>query len=276
VSVLSGKTVFVTGATRGIGYAIAMRAAIDGANVVIAGKTTEPHPKLPGTIFTAAQEMEEAGGQTLAVALDVRVESQVDQAIESAVSCFGGIDILVNNASAISLTGTLETPMKRFDLMHEVNVRGTFMCSQKALPHLLKSANPHILNISPPLHSTISPRWFGPHLAYTMSKYGMSLCVLGMAAEFRDRGVAVNALWPRTAIDTEAIRLISGGEARRRTRKTTIMSDAAYWILTQPSRKFTGRFFVDDEVLRNAGVTDFAKYRNPDVAESDLMPDFFL
>ena len=276
MSTLAGKTVFVTGATRGIGYAIAMRAAIDGANVVVAGKTTEPHPSLPGTIFTAAQEMEDVGGQTLAVAVDVRVEAQVDQAIEAAVSCFGGIDILVNNASAISLTGTLETPMKRYDLMHEVNVRGTFMCSQKALPHLLKSSNPHILNIAPPVHSTVSPRWFGPHLAYTMSKYGMSLCVLGMAEEFRDKGVAVNALWPRTAIDTEAIRLISGAEARRRTRKTTIMADAAHWILTQPSRRFTGRCFVDDEVLRNAGVTDFAKYRQPDVAESDLMPDFFL
>lgn len=273
---LAGKTVFVTGATRGIGYAIAMRAAIDGANVVVAGKTTEPHPKLPGTIFTAAQEMEEAGGQTLAVALDVRVESQVDQAIESAVSCFGGLDILVNNASAISLTGTLDTPMKRYDLMHEVNVRGTFMCSQKALPHLLKSPNPHILNIAPPLHSTISPRWFGRHLAYTMAKYGMSLCVLGMAAEFRDQGVSVNALWPRTAIDTEAIRLIGGEEARRRARKPTIMADAAHWILTQPSRTFTGRFFVDDEVLRNTGVSDFAKYRHADVAEGDLTPDFFL
>jgi len=273
---LAGKTVFVTGGTRGIGHAIALRAAIDGANVVVAGKTAEPHPRLPGTIFTAAQDMEEVGGQSLAVALDVRIESQVDQAIEAAVSCFGGIDILVNNASAISLTRTLDTPMKRYDLMHEVNARGTFLCSQKALPHLLKSPNPHILNIAPPLHSTISPRWFGPHLAYTMTKYGMSLCVLGMAEEFREKGVAVNALWPRTTIDTEAIRLIAGEEARRRARKPTIMADAAYWILTQPSRRFTGRFFVDDEVLRNAGVSDFSKYRNPDVAETDLTPDFFL
>jgi len=273
---LAGKTVFVTGGTRGIGHAIALRAAIDGANVVVAGKTAEPHPRLPGTIFTAAQDMEEVGGQSLAVALDVRIESQVDQAIEAAVSCFGGIDILVNNASAISLTRTLDTPMKRYDLMHEVNARGTFLCSQKALPHLLKSSNPHILNIAPPLHSTISPRWFGPHLAYTMTKYGMSLCVLGMAEEFREKGVAVNALWPRTTIDTEAIRLIAGEEARRRARKPTIMADAAYWILTQPSRRFTGRFFVDDEVLRNAGVSDFSKYRNPDVAETDLTPDFFL
>jgi citronellol/citronellal dehydrogenase len=273
---LRGRTLFITGATRGIGHAIALRAAADGANVVVCGKTTEPHPKLPGTIFSAAQDVEQAGGQALAVALDVRVESQVDAAIAAAVSCFGGIDILVNNASAISLTGTLETPMKRFDLMHEVNVRGTFMCSQKALPHLRQSSNPHILNLSPPLHSTISPRWFGPHLAYSMSKYGMSLCVLGMAAEFRQHGVAVNALWPRTAIDTEAIRLIAGEDARRRTRSPRIMADAAHWILTQPSRQVSGRFFVDDEVLRAAGVTDLSAYKDPGVDEKDLMPDFFL
>ena len=273
---LRARTIMITGATRGIGHAIAMRAAADGANVVVCGKTTEPHPKLPGTIFTAAQDVEAAGGQALAVALDVRVESQVDSAIDAAVSCFGGIDILVNNASAISLTGTLDTPMKRYDLMHEVNVRGTFLCSQKALPHLLKSSNAHILNIAPPLHSTLSPRWFGPHVAYTMSKYGMSLCVLGMAAEFRERGVAVNALWPRTTIDTEAIRLIAGHDARRRARSPRIMADAAHWILTQPSRKVTSRFFVDDEVLRAAGVTDLSAYRQPDVEEKDLTPDFFL
>lgn len=273
---LKGRTVFITGATRGIGHAIAMRAAAEGANVVVCGKTTEPHPTLPGTIFTAARDVEDAGGQALAVALDVRVEAQVDQAVEAAVSCFGGIDILVNNASAISLTGTLATPMKRYDLMHEVNARGTFLCSQKALPHLVKSSNPHILNISPPLHSTISPRWFAPHVAYTMAKYGMSLCVLGMAAEFHEQGVAVNALWPRTTIDTEAIRLIAGQEARRRARSPRIMADAAYWILTQPSRKVTGRFFVDDEVLRAAGVTDLSTYKQPDVDEKDLTPDFFL
>ena len=273
---LRARTIMITGATRGIGHAIAMRAAADGANVVVCGKTTEPHSILPGTIFTAAQDVEQAGGQSLAVALDVRVESQVEEAVKMAVSCFGGLDILVNNASAISLTGTLETPMKRYDLMHEVNVRGTFLCSQKALPHLLKSSNPHILNISPPLHSTISPRWFGPHVAYTMSKYGMSLCVLGMAAEFRERGVAVNALWPRTTIDTEAIRLIAGQEARRKARSPKIVADAAHWILTQPSRKVTGRFFVDDEVLRTAGVTDLSAYRQPDVDEKDLTPDFFL
>jgi citronellol/citronellal dehydrogenase len=273
---LKGMTIFITGATRGIGHAIALRAAADGANVVVCGKTTEPHPKLPGTIFTAAQDVETAGGQALAVALDVRVESQVDAAIEAAVSCFGGIDILVNNASAISLTGTLETPMKRYDLMHEVNVRGTFMCSRAAIPHLIKSSNPHILNIAPPLHSTISPRWFGPHLAYTMSKYGMSLCVLGMAAEFRASGVAVNALWPRTAIDTEAIRLIAGAEARKRTRSPKIMADAAHWVLTQPARKVSGRFFLDDEVMRAAGVTDLSAYNPAGVDDRDLMPDFFL
>ena len=273
---LRGRTIIITGATRGIGHAIALRAAADGANVVVCGKTTEPHPKLPGTIFTAAHDVEAAGGHALAVAVDVRVESQVEAAIAAAHSCFGGIDILVNNASAISLTGTLDTPMKRYDLMHEVNVRGTFLCSQKALPHLRQGSNPHILNITPPLHSTVSPRWFGPHVAYSMSKYGMSLCVLGMAAEFRQQGVAVNALWPRTAIDTEAIRLIAGPEARKRTRSPKIMADAAHWILTQPSRKVTGRFFVDDEVLRAAGVTDLSAYKDPDVDERDLMPDFFL
>ena len=273
---LRGRTLFITGATRGIGHAIAMRAAADGANIVVSGKTTEPHPQLPGTIFTAAQDVENAGGQALAVALDVRVEAQVESAIAAAVSCFGGIDILINNASAISLTGTLDTPMKRYDLMHEVNVRGTFLCSQKVLPHLQRSSNPHILNIAPPLHSTVSARWFAPHLAYTIAKYGMSLCVLGMAAEFRTQGVAVNALWPRTAIDTEAIRLIAGDDARKRTRSPRIMADAAHWILTQPSRRVTGRFFLDDEVMRAAGVTDLSCYKHADVDDRDLMPDFFL
>ena len=273
---LKQRTLFITGATRGIGHAIAMRAAEDGANIVIAAKTTEPHAKLPGTIHTAAEDVQRAGGQALAVATDIRDEAQVDAAVAAAVRRFGGIDILVNNASAISLTGTLATPMKRFDLMHQVNVRGTFLCSQKALPHLLKSGNPHILNIAPPLHSTISQRWFSRHLAYTMAKHGMSLCVLGMAQEFREQGVAVNALWPRTAIDTEAIRLIAGQEARRLSRSPRIMADAAHWILTQPSRKVTGRFFLDDEVLRNTGVTDFSAYRQPGVREDDLTPDFFL
>ena len=273
---LAGKTLFITGASRGIGHAIAMRAADDGANVVIAAKTTEPHPKLPGTIHSAAADVERAGGKALAIATDIRDEAQVEAAIAAAVERFGGLDILVNNASAISLTGTLETPLKRFDLMHQINVRGTYLCTQKAVPHLAKSSNPHVLNISPPLHSTLSPRWFAPHVAYTMAKYGMSLCVLGMAEEFRSIGIAVNALWPRTTIDTEAIRLIAGQEARMRARSPQIMADAAHWILTQPSRKMSGRFFLDDEVLRNAGVSDLSRYRQPGVEESDLMPDFFL
>lgn len=273
---LTGKTLFITGASRGIGHAIAMRAAADGANVVIAAKTTEPHPILPGTIHTAAAAVERAGGKALAIATDIRDEAQVDAAIAATVERFGGIDILVNNASAISLTGTLETPIKRFDLMHQVNVRGTYLCTQKAVPHLAKSSNPHVLNISPPLHSTLSPRWFAPHVAYTMAKYGMSLCALGMAEEFRPMGIAVNALWPRTTIDTEAIRVIAGQEARAKARSPQIMADAAYWILTQPSREITGRFFLDDEVLRSVGVTDLSRYRQPGVEESDLMPDFFL
>jgi len=273
---LKNKTLFITGASRGIGHAIALRAAADGANVVIAAKTTEPHPKLPGTIFTAAADVERAGGQALAVATDIRDEAQVEAAIAAAVARFGGIDILVNNASANGLTGTLETPMKRFDLMHQVNARGTFLCSQKAIPHLLTAANPHILNLAPPLDSTLQAKWFAPHAAYTMAKYGMALCVLGMAEEFRGQGMAVNALWPRTAIDTEAIGLIAGQAARRQTRSTAIMADAAYWILTQPSRTCTGRFFLDEEVLRESGVTDLSRYRNPGVRDEELMPDFFV
>jgi citronellol/citronellal dehydrogenase len=273
---LSARTIVITGASRGIGHAIAMRAAADGANIVIAAKTTEPHPKLPGTIYTAAADVEAAGGKALAVATDIRDEAQVDAAIAATVDRFGGIDILVNNASAISLTGTIDTPMKRFDLMHQINTRGTFLCTQKAVPHLARSENPHVLNISPPLHSTLSPRWFGPHVAYTMAKYGMSLCALGMAEEFRPLGIAVNALWPRTAIDTEAIRLIAGARARARTRSPRIMADAAHWILTQPSRTLTGRFFLDDEVLRSAGVTDFSGYAPSGVRDDDLMADFFL
>ena len=276
MDMLKNKTLFITGASRGIGHAIALRAAADGANIVIASKTTEPHPKLPGTIHTAAADVEQAGGQALAVATDIRDEAQVDAAVAAAVDRFGGIDILINNASAISLTGTLDTPMKRFDLMHQINTRGTYLCTQKCVPHLSKAGNPHVLNISPPLFSTLSPRWFGPHVAYTMAKYGMSLCAFGMAEEFRPRGIAVNALWPRTAIDTEAIRLIAGRDARLKTRSPQIMADAAYWILTQPSRTLTGRFFLDDEVLRSAGVSDFSRYRQPGTAESDLMADFFL
>lgn len=273
---LKHRTLFITGASRGIGHAIALRAAADGANVVIAAKTTAPHPKLPGTIHTAAEDVERAGGQALAVAADIRDEAQVEAAVAAAVARFGGIDILVNNASAIALTGTLDTPLKRFDLMHQVNTRGTFLCSQKAIPHLLKSSNPHILNLAPPLHSTLQAKWFAPHVAYTMAKYGMTLCVLGMAEEFREQGIAVNALWPRTAIDTEAIRLIAGEAARGITRSTAIVADAAHWILTQPSRACTGRFLIDEEVLRESGVTDLSRYRGAGVREEDLMPDFFV
>lgn len=273
---LRGKTLFITGASRGIGKAIAVRAAADGANVIIAAKTVVPHPKLPGTIYTAAEQVERAGGRALAVRVDVRDEAQVEAAVAAGVERFGGLDILVNNASAISLTGTLETPMKRFDLMHQVNVRATFLCSQKALPHLRRAANPHILTIAPPPATTLHARWFAPHLAYTVAKFGMSLCVLGMAEEFRADGVAVNALWPRTTIDTDAISFIAGEAARRRTRAPAIMADAAHWILTRPSREVTGRFFVDDEALAEAGVTDLGRYRRPDVAEEELMPDFFV
>jgi len=269
---LSGKTLFITGASRGIGLAIAKRAARDGANVVIAAKTTVPHPKLPGTIYTAAEEVDAAGGHALAVATDIRSEDDVRAAVAQAVEAFGGIDILVNNASAISLTGTLETPMKRFDLMHGVNVRGTFLCSQACLPHLLRAGNPHILNLAPPLN--MEARWFAPHVAYTMAKFGMSMCVLGMAEEFRDRGVAVNALWPRTAIATAAIKMIGGDEMLRHSRTPEILADAAYWILTQPARDCTGNFFLDDDVVRAAGLTDLDRYAvEPGV---DLVRDFFV
>ena len=273
-STLRGRTVFITGASRGIGLAIALRAAADGARVVITGKTDTPHPVLPGTVHTAAEAVRAAGGEALAVVMDVRDEAQVRQAVARAVERFGGIDVLVNNASAIALTGTLDTPMKRFDLMHQVNTRGAFLCTQACLPHLLEAANPHVLNLAPPL--TLAPRWFAPHLAYTMAKYGMSLCVLGMAEEFRDRGVAVNALWPRTTIDTEAIRLIAGAEARARSRSPRIVADAAHAILTRSSRACTGRFFIDDEVLREEGVTDFSAYAPAGVTDGELMRDFFV
>ena len=272
---LSGKTLFITGASRGIGLAIALRAAADGANVVVTGKTETPHPKLPGTIHTAAEAVEQAGGRALAVPMDLREEPQVRAAVKAAVARFGGIDALVNNASAIYLTGTLDTPIRRFDLMHQVNTRGTFLATQHCLPHLLQAPNPHVLNIAPPMN--LDPRWFAPHVAYTMAKYGMSLCVLGMAAEFRERGVAVNALWPRTAIDTAAITYIAGEETRRRrTRRVEIMSDAAHAILTRPAHECTGRFFIDDDVLREAGVTDFSRYLQDGAREEELMGDFFL
>lgn len=269
---LSGKTLFITGASRGIGKAIALRAARDGANIVIASKSSVPHPKLPGTIHSAAEEIEAAGGRALAIKTDIRHEDEVEAAVEQAVATFGGIDILVNNASAIFLAGTLETPIKRFDLMAAVNGRGTFLCSQKTLPHLLEAENPHILTISPPL--SMNQKWFKNNCAYTMAKYGMSMCVLGMAAEFADQGVAVNALWPRTAIDTAAIAMLKGVVEQKNCRKPEIVADSAHAILTRNSRECTGNFFIDDEVLRDEGVEDMNRYAvDPD---QDLFIDFFL
>ena len=272
---LKGKTLFISGASRGIGLAIALRAARDGANVAVAAKTTEPHPKLPGTIYSAAQEIEQAGGAALPLVCDIRDEAQVVAAVQKTAERFGGIDILVNNASAISLTGTLQTPMKRFDLMFGVNVRGTFLCSHTCIPHLKESAkagrNPHILTLSPPLN--LNPRWFKDHVAYTMAKYGMSMCVLGMAEEFRAAGIAVNALWPRSIIATVALQMIPGIDARR-ARKPQMMADAAHWVLTQPGRGCSGNFFIDEDVLRKAGTTDFGRYA-VDPAQS-LQTDLFL
>jgi citronellol/citronellal dehydrogenase len=270
---LRGKTLFITGASRGIGLAIGVRAAREGANVAIAAKTAEPNPKLPGTIYSAAEEINQAGGKGLALLCDIRFEDQVAAAVKQAVETFGGIDILVNNASAISLTGTEHTPMKRYDLMHQINTRGTFVCSQACIPHLKKSSNPHILNISPPLN--MEERWFAPHVAYTMAKFGMSMCVLGMAGELRRDGIAVNALWPRTAIATAAVQNLLGGEAAMRgSRKPSIMADAAYAILTKPSREFTGKFCIDDDVLAAEGKTDLSEYAMDPKAQ--LLPDYFI
>lgn len=273
MSTLQGKTLFISGGSRGIGHAIAVRAAEDGANVIIAAKTDKPHPKLPGTIHSAAEDVRGAGGQALAVLCDIRSEEQVEDAVRQGVEAFGGIDICVNNASAISLEPTGKIAMRRFDLMHQVNTRGTFLVSKTCLPHLLKSNNPHILNLSPPLD--LQEKWFAPHLAYSLAKYGMSLCVLGMAGELRKEGVAVNALWPRTAIATAAVQnLLGGEEVMKRTRLPRIMADAAHVILTKPSREFTGNFCIDDEVLESAGITDLDPYAvDPSV---DLVPDFFV
>ncbi len=269
---LNGKTLFISGGSRGIGLAIALAAARQGANVAVGAKTTEPHPTLPGTIYSAAEAIEKAGGRALPIMLDIRDEAAVKAAVDQTAAHFGGIDVLVNNASAISLTGTLETPMKRFDLMFGVNVRGTYVCSQACIPHLAKATNPHILTLSPPLN--LDPKWLAPHVAYTMAKYGMSMCVLGMAQEFRAQGIAVNGLWPRTAIDTAALAMIPGID-RRLCRTPEILADAAMAILARDSRQCTGNLFVDDEVLAAEGVTDLGKYAVVP-GNTRFLPDFFL
>ena len=270
---LRGKTLFITGASRGIGLAIALRAARDGANVAVVAKTAEPDPRLPGTVYTAAEQIEAAGGRALPLVTDIRHEEQVAAAVARTVETFGGIDILVNNASAIHLTGTVQTPMKRYDLMHAINTRGTFLCSAQCVPHLKKAENPHVLNLSPPLN--MEPRWFAPHVAYTMAKFGMSMCVLGMAEEFRRDGIAFNALWPRTTIATAAVKNLLGGEQiMRGSRKPEIMGDAAHVIFNRPARECTGNFFIDDEVLRSAGKDDLSEYAVDPTAV--LIPDFFV
>ena len=272
MSTLQGRTLFITGASRGIGREIALRAARDGANVAIAAKTVEPHPKLAGTIHSVAAEVEAAGGKALAIQLDVRDEAAIAEAIDRAARHFGGLDVLVNNASAISLTPTLATPAKRFDLMFSVNVRATFLCSQAAIAHLRKSTNAHILTLSPPL--SMKPKWFAGHVAYTMSKYGMSMCTLGMAEELRADGIAVNSLWPRTTIATSAVEVHFPAEILRASRHAAIMAEAAHAILTSEARANTGNFYIDEEVLRGGGETDFGKYAvTPGVA---LYNDLFV
>ena len=270
---LSGKTLFITGASRGIGLAIGLRAAKDGANVAIAAKTAEPHPKLEGTIHTAAEAIREAGGRALPLVVDVRDERAVKDALDETAEKFGGIDIVVNNASAIALTRTPQTEMKRFDLMHQVNARATFMVSKYAIPHLERSDNPHILMLSPPLD--MAEKWFSPHLAYTMAKFGMSLCVLGLAGELRRQGIAVNALWPRTTIATAAVKNLLGGQALMQASRTPeILADAAHAVFLKPARDFSGRFLIDDTFLAEEGVTDFSRYRvTPGIP---LAPDFFV
>jgi len=274
---LRGKTLFITGGSRGIGLAIAVRAARDGANIAIAAKTTEPHPKLPGTIYSAAEEINAAGGNALPLACDIRDETQLAAAVEQTAARFGGIDICVNNASAISLTDTLATPAKRFDLMLDINTRGTFLCTQACVPHLRRSAaagrNPHVLMLAPPLN--LEPKWFAPHVAYTIAKYGMSLCVLGMAEEFRGDGIAVNALWPRSVIATAAVTMIPGAtDELARMRKPEIVADAAYFVFEQDARFATGRFLIDEEVLAEAGVTDLTRYAVQ--PGTPLLPDLFV
>jgi citronellol/citronellal dehydrogenase len=270
---LAGKTLFITGASRGIGKAIALRAARDGANVAVVGKTATPNPKLPGTVASAVADIEAAGGRAIGCICDVRFEEQVQAAVDTTVRVFGGIDILVNNASAISLTPTLQTEMKRFDLMQQVNARATFLCSKLCLPHLLQTANPHVLMMSPPLE--LRPDWFAPHLAYSIAKYGMSLCVLGLAAEWAPMGVAVNALWPKTVIATAAVQNLLGGDTTMaRARQPEIVADAAHAILTRPSRELTGQFLIDEDVLRAAGMTDLSCYAQG--PEDELLKDLFV
>ena len=269
------KTVFITGGSRGIGLDIAKKLASEGANIVIAAKTSEPHPKLPGTIHTAAAEIEAAGGKALACMVDIRDENQVLAAVKKAVDTFGGIDILINNASAIQLTGTLSTEMKKYDLMNQVNTRGTYLCAQACLPYLLKSENPHVLTLSPPLN--VEARWFENHVAYSIAKFGMSLCTLGMAAEFKGK-VAFNSLWPKTIIATAAIEFGIGNAAMMQLgRKGSIMADAASAILQKDAKTVSGNFYIDEDVLRAEGVTDFAEYRvNPNTPENQLLLDFFI
>ena len=270
---LEGKTIFMSGGSRGIGLAIALRAARGGANVAIAAKTTEPHPNLPGTIYTAAEEIEAAGGKALPLVCDIRDEAAVQNAVDAAAAKFGGIDICVNNASAIAMTGTEATSMKRYDLMNQVNARGTFLLSKTCLPYLRKSDNPHILNLSPPLD--MSAKWFKNHTAYTMAKYGMSMCTLGMSEEFKKDGIAVNSIWPLTAIDTAAVRNVLGGDAlAKMSRLPDIMADAAYVVMTKPAKDFTGQFVIDEEVLRAEGVTDFSAYAPG--YDGPLAMDFFV
>lgn len=271
MNTLAGKILFITGASRGIGLAIALRAARDGANIAIAAKSAVPNPKLPGTIHSAAAAVEAAGGRALALKCDIREEAEVEAAVAATVERFGGLDILVNNASAIWLKGTLDTPMKRFDLMQQVNSRGSFLCAQKALPHLLKAPNPHILTLAPP--PTLDPKWWGPHTGYTLAKMGMSFVTLGLAAEFGPRGVAVNALWPKTVIATDALNMVPGVDVAR-CRRPEVVADAAHAVLCREARGASGQFLIDEDVLREAGVTDFTPYA-VDPAQP-LLPDLFL
>ena len=272
---LQGKTLFISGASRGIGLSIGVRAAQDGANVALIAKTAEPHPKLEGTIYTAAQAIEEAGGQALPIVGDIRDEASVEDAVRQTVERFGGIDVCVNNASAINLSGMLDLPLKRYDLMQSINTRGAFLVSKTCLPHLLEAENPHVLTLSPPLN--LNPRWFSQHVGYTIAKYGMTMVALGVAEEFRDRGVASNALWPRTIIATAAVQNLLGGDAAMaKSRRPEIMADAAHAVLTRDAREATGNCYIDDEVLAEEGVTDLSGYGYGETSEAELQLDIFL